>query len=174
MNWDAIGAIAELLGAVGVILTLAYLAFQIRQNTQQLANNARDARNAAMSSLAIGDHSWAMQMGMSRETSDLWFRGLADYESLDATERGQIQWLLTAQLNAFRQSYHLHLEGVLREDLWETHFAAVQWLVSQPGFLPWWERWGDLWLDEFADLIRDILAAERTHAALRGDAADSA
>ncbi len=33
MNWDAIGAIGELVGAVGVIATLGYLAVQIRQNT---------------------------------------------------------------------------------------------------------------------------------------------
>ena len=31
MNWDAIGAIAELLGALGVIITLIYLARQIVQ-----------------------------------------------------------------------------------------------------------------------------------------------
>ena len=29
MNWDAIGAIAELLGAVGVIASLVYLALQV-------------------------------------------------------------------------------------------------------------------------------------------------
>ncbi len=34
MNWDAIGAIAELLGAVGVIASLVYLATQLRQNTR--------------------------------------------------------------------------------------------------------------------------------------------
>ncbi len=33
MNWEALGAIAELVGAVGVIATLGYLAIQIRQNT---------------------------------------------------------------------------------------------------------------------------------------------
>lgn len=32
MNWDAIGAIAELVGALAVVLTLAYLARQISQN----------------------------------------------------------------------------------------------------------------------------------------------
>ena len=31
MNWDAISAIAELLGAVAVLATLVYLAFQIKQ-----------------------------------------------------------------------------------------------------------------------------------------------
>ena len=33
MNWDAIGAVAELLGAIGVIASLIYVATQIRRNT---------------------------------------------------------------------------------------------------------------------------------------------
>lgn len=33
MNWEAIGAIAELLGAVGVSLSLVYLAVQVRHNS---------------------------------------------------------------------------------------------------------------------------------------------
>ena len=40
MNWDAIGAIAELLGAVGVIASLVYLASQIRQNSKLLRSSA--------------------------------------------------------------------------------------------------------------------------------------
>ncbi len=34
MNWDALGAIAELVGAIAVLLTLIYLAVQIRQNNK--------------------------------------------------------------------------------------------------------------------------------------------
>jgi hypothetical protein len=33
MDWNAIGALGELAGAIGVILSLIYLASQIRQNT---------------------------------------------------------------------------------------------------------------------------------------------
>ena len=36
MNWDAVGAIAELLGAIGVIASLVYLATQIRQSREQM------------------------------------------------------------------------------------------------------------------------------------------
>ena len=38
MNWDAVGAIAELLGAIAVFLTLAYLALQVRQNANALSH----------------------------------------------------------------------------------------------------------------------------------------
>jgi hypothetical protein len=36
MNWEAIGAISEIVGAAAVVVTLAYLALQMRQNTKQL------------------------------------------------------------------------------------------------------------------------------------------
>ncbi len=44
MNWDAIGAIAELLGAIGVIASLIYLATQIRQRREQMRENTRATR----------------------------------------------------------------------------------------------------------------------------------
>ena len=48
MNWEAIGAIGEVLGAAGVILTLGYLAFQIRQNNRHLAHEAQRSRAQAV------------------------------------------------------------------------------------------------------------------------------
>jgi hypothetical protein len=39
MNWDAIGAIAETLGAVGVIASLVYLATLIRDQMEQNTPN---------------------------------------------------------------------------------------------------------------------------------------
>ncbi len=44
MNWDAIGAIAELLGAIGVIASLVYLATQIRQSREQMSQNTQALR----------------------------------------------------------------------------------------------------------------------------------
>ena len=41
MNWDAIGSIAEVIGALAVLITLAYLAVQVRQNSTQLREAAR-------------------------------------------------------------------------------------------------------------------------------------
>ena len=37
MNWDAVGAIAEVIGAIAIFVSLVYLAVQIRQSTQQAA-----------------------------------------------------------------------------------------------------------------------------------------
>ena len=40
MNWDATGAIAESLGAIGVILSVLYLAYEVRANTKTMRADA--------------------------------------------------------------------------------------------------------------------------------------
>jgi hypothetical protein len=41
MFWEAIGAFAELLAAIGVIVSLVYLASQIRHSREQMRQNTR-------------------------------------------------------------------------------------------------------------------------------------
>ena len=58
MNWEALGAIGELAGAIGVIATLGYLAIQIRQNTSAVQSAAAQTVHenfAAWYSSAQGD-----------------------------------------------------------------------------------------------------------------------
>lgn len=43
MNWDAIGSVAELLGAAGVIVSLLYLSYRIRLNTKTVKAEATQA-----------------------------------------------------------------------------------------------------------------------------------
>ena len=40
MNWDAIGAIGEIVGAIAVIVTIGYLALQMRRNTRSVRSAA--------------------------------------------------------------------------------------------------------------------------------------
>ena len=50
MNWDAIAAIAEGLGALGVIASLLYVAVQVRQNTRASRVESKLAATGLMSS----------------------------------------------------------------------------------------------------------------------------
>ena len=47
MNWEAIGAVGEMLGASGVVITLAYLAVQLKQNTRTVRSNSATAHTQA-------------------------------------------------------------------------------------------------------------------------------
>jgi hypothetical protein len=47
MNWEAIGALGEILGALAVFGTLVYLAIQIKQNSSMIKANIKEQRAAA-------------------------------------------------------------------------------------------------------------------------------
>lgn len=47
MNWEAVGAIAEILGSITVISTLFYLALQVRHARDQIRTSIRESRNTA-------------------------------------------------------------------------------------------------------------------------------
>ena len=75
MNWDAIGAISEAVGALGVIITLAYLAMQIRQN-----NHTMDQHTSALASaaeIAASDQSGRQftLLAQDSELADIIYRG---------------------------------------------------------------------------------------------------
>ena len=77
MNWEALGALAELLGAISVFLTLIYLARQINENSKLQKISAYNAMITGFSDL----YSW---IGTSRElaaVSKYMFRPLRHFSS---------------------------------------------------------------------------------------------
>ncbi len=55
MSWDAVGAIGEVLGAIAVFVTLAYLALQIRQTRTDLRRSIRQARGEALRQILLAE-----------------------------------------------------------------------------------------------------------------------
>lgn len=80
MNWEAVGAVGEIAGAITVLITLIYLALQVRQNTNQLQDTAMQASMKDWNTLR------AAQLG-SRDVAELWVKGLNNLTSLDETDR---------------------------------------------------------------------------------------
>lgn len=78
MNWDAIGAIGEIIGATAVVASLVYLAVQIR--TQN-----RESRMSAMHDISAGYRE--VLAGMAEAgIADLYAKAFDDYESLTRSE----------------------------------------------------------------------------------------
>lgn len=50
MSWQDLGSLGEIISAVAVVISLVYLAFQIRQNTNQIDQNTKAAEAAAFDS----------------------------------------------------------------------------------------------------------------------------
>jgi hypothetical protein len=95
MNWEAIGAIGEVLGAAAVIITLAYLAVQIRQNSRQLERSVQAMRVAEDDAISRGFDLWRELLISDEKLSEIYIRGLDDLSALDPTERLRFNLLLS-------------------------------------------------------------------------------
>lgn len=74
MNWDAIGAVGELVGAAAVVVTLIYLSFQLRQNTKAMRLSSTEAVTVQlqnMFSLLASDQTLAEIFIEAAKSSDL-------------------------------------------------------------------------------------------------------
>ena len=126
MNWDAIGAIGEVVGALAVVLTLAYLTVQLRQNTAAV-------RRAANRGVVEDANSWRYRLIENAEVSEIFRTGLANPESLDANSKYRFRMLLDALFAHWAHAF----------DSGEWEFIAnanVSRILSQPGGEWYWSR----------------------------------
>ncbi|MCR9094615.1 MAG: hypothetical protein NXI30_10400 [bacterium] len=130
MNWEAIGAIGEIIGALGVIITLLYLASQLRQNTRALGVTSID------STTQVGNEIRSL-MASDPVVTELYYRGLRDPDSLDEIERERLRLILTNALwalwNAWAQS---QLGG---RESWTAQKHILTRMLGLPGGRAFWE-----------------------------------
>jgi hypothetical protein len=152
MNWDAIGAIAETLGAVGVIASLIYLATQIRQNT----SNVRNSTAASFADSALAFNTFLAQEDANR----IWWDGLTDPEALPEAEFRRFTQILSTAMTMVQQSHSHFIEGAMSETAWGGQREFVKWLAHKPGFRLYWSEWSSQLDRRFADLVDEILGEE--------------
>ena len=126
MNWDALGAIGEIVSAFAVIITLFYLAFQIRQNNVQTKSEA----------LRIAIQAWVDQQRRAFETEeDVAFmrKALNDYVSLSKDEKGRFFGILLGYIPPFSNIRENHMAGLMDEEAFRAIEVAFASVVSSPG-----------------------------------------
>ncbi|MBW2423751.1 MAG: hypothetical protein JRG86_05855 [Deltaproteobacteria bacterium] len=79
MNWDAIGAIAESIGAAAVVASLVYLSLQIRASTRASAVESKLQTTRLLTDVLDS-------VVEAPELNDLYQRGLANLDSLSKDE----------------------------------------------------------------------------------------
>ena len=116
MNWDAIGAVGEVFGAVAVVISLLYLAAQVR--TQN-----RESRLAAAHEMLAGYRETATAF-QNPETARVFAKANADFESLTDQETLQLLGMVLPVLRLWEEAFHQNLDGRLDGMMW-VNFTKV-------------------------------------------------
>ena len=153
MNWDALGAIAELVGAAGVILTLIYLSRQISQNTRQLTGSA-----------IVAVHEY--QRSMTEElcnNPELWQivrKSNADWDVLTPEEQADASLWNIKESGYWEMCYQLKKQGSLDEGVYLAREKYYLTVFQSPGRRKWWDQNSLLLSDEFYEKMTEKLNSQ--------------
>ena len=147
MNWEAIGALGEAIGAVGVIASLLYLAMQVRAST----------RASAVESKLASTRFYTEFLGsliQSPELNELYLRGRKDLGSLTPSEYHRFSNLALQSFGFFSAAYFQFSRGTLTEPDWYEYRVMIQFWLRGAGCRDWWEKVGrHMFGEEFVAFI---------------------
>lgn len=132
IDWNVVGAVAEALGALGVIGSLAYLGSQIRQNTQS-------NRIAARQNTTDQFVQFTRDLAGDPELARVFEEGRRG-DTLDEADRRRFHYLNRQLCFNFSAQWSQREMGAISEDDWHESLVLMRhtWL-AQPGSRAWWE-----------------------------------
>jgi hypothetical protein len=149
MNWEAIGAVGEVTGAIAVVLTLIYLALQIRQNNRSLTG----ATLTAITQHQQNELRWSSDIGQS------YLKALNSPESMTEIEQLELSEWLTAAMLARQNEYFQYKYRLLLEETWVACRKIIEYCLNSAWSRNWWDAYGrDAMSADFAEQVDDILS----------------
>ena len=152
MNWDAISAVGEVVGSIAVVVTLIYLAVQIRQNTKSVQSAALEGtvNTAIATRQAIFENP---------EMANIINRGMKNHKDLNEDElfrfRLSVQNTLWGIWNIHAQS---QLTG-LSSNVWEAQKPFILRMLTSPGGAWFWHVYKIEFESSFANELEQILSS---------------
>ena len=148
MNWDAIGALSELLGATAVVVSIIYLALQVRQNSSHVRSSgyqmAAQSANHFLESLSA--HPDALKVFHAAQES---------YDGLDDDDQLVARTVFLQLFIYYEALFYQYEDRVVDLDIWEGRRKMMLNLLQMPGVASWWGTWRPIFGAKFQSYVAE-------------------
>ena len=151
MDLQTLANVGEFLGGLGVIVSLIYLAVQIRGNTssQQSETYARSLeRMASMQAYMSKDHAFTKMFN----------EGLIDPSQLTITQKIQFSWVLTEMFGNIEFMFFQSEQRNIPAELWDRWEETMKWWLTFPGVVAWWKGKPTPFTPAFMSCVEECIA----------------
>jgi hypothetical protein len=145
---DALGNIGDFLGGIGVVITLLYLAAQIRQNTRSSRTESYQAAVAAVSE-------FTREVGLSPDGSRILQAGLLDFEALPPEERMRFNLIMTSVVRNLENIHFQFSHGAIDESAWQGWANRTHSFLAPSGARAWWHTQESAYSAEFRRFVNE-------------------
>ncbi len=149
MNWEAIGASGELIGAMAVVVSVLYLAYQVRAQV-------RESRIGAMHEVSDAFREGVAATFLDKELAELFIEGKDGIEHLNDTQRIRFIALVQRNYRVWEDAFHQYDAGRLDELLWVSINRQYSALLRWPGFQWVWSIRRDYFTADFAAYVDTV------------------
>jgi len=156
MSWDAIGAIGEVVGALGVVVTLVYLSRQISESSRQMKANSSVSLNQLINEAFDPIYN-------NDRTIRIWTQGLATPEKLSAEDQAIFSLFMARLVHVLITCFAHRGFGTIESGAFDRYAGTLNSLLSTPGGRAWLEEMGGS--DAVTEDVRAIL--DTTHSTQR-------
>ena len=150
MDITTLAAWGEFIGGIAVVISLVYLASQIRQNSKLL----RASTGSATAQIAFSQNAMTVQ---DPEVARISLDGFADRASLSDVDRRRFDSMVHLQLKGNWQLFRLYRDGISSHQEWRSCEREMSWAFQQPGQRAYWSEWCGLFEEDFADFVNGLI-----------------
>ena len=145
---ETFGFVVQLLSAISIVVSLVYLALQIRENTRSMQRAA--TRDIIRDLNAISRFFIEMP-----DLNELYLKALGQTQELTAAERLRFQFVVTYSLASFEMALEYNKDGLLGDETIEIYGQGVLQFFENPVVIEWWEKEGQF---AFSQRLRDLVS----------------
>lgn len=126
MNWNQVSQIAEIIEPVVIIVSLIYVAFQVRQNTTAVRATSAQAQVEGYAAVVH-------DITGTSTNARIWRKGLSGLKALTQHESVIFFAQATLYFRLVETAYYQNKSGVLQDELWVGIKRHCQNFASQKG-----------------------------------------
>ena len=142
MNWDAIGAIGEIVAAIAVVATLFYLARQIQQNN-------RMSRAEMTKDLMLASRSAILETTSNDKLAAIWAE-IRDFENEDVARR---YTFYQSFFRLYELQFNLLNQGLLDDSIATSYMLVIRMFTQTKHFDEYWSSAREQFHDQFAKYV---------------------
>jgi hypothetical protein len=150
MNWEAVGATANLFTAVGVIATLIYLSIQIRQNTKAV-------RSSSIQNLVQSFSTTAQAAVENEYIIPLLLKANAGPEALTQEERARLHFWLIMTFRRFEGVYFQRDLGIVDAEVIDGFERSQMAILASKSAQQWWANSKEIFNSGFVSYVEKLL-----------------
>ncbi len=152
MDISYLANLAEIFGTAAIVVSLIYVAVQIRQNTRATRlSTAQNVFHDLRESTAM--------IANDAEMAQLHLKGMVDDESLSPVERYRFYTYLNNAFRVYENAFYQNQEGALDAYVWEGVVANMLLGKDTSGYQAFWRDRKQIFSEKFQNFIDKELPA---------------